>query len=398
MRFRKHSLYPVYQPIMDIQRQRTIGVEALIRSEDDITPAGLFCEAEWRGGRLDLDRFCRNAAMQGFGTLGACGRDMLLFMNIDLSSLEDAAATEGWILDCAERHGLSSQQIALEIVEAGVANNDILTDFVARHRQAGFLIVLDDFGNSHSNLNRIAQLKPDIIKIDRELIRDIHSDHYRQSIVSSVIMLADAVGAITLAEGVESKAEIFTCCELGVTLYQGYFFAMPDIPGHLHRDGCEASLRQMMPELNAHLEGRLRDDRDRQMQFETINADLCRLLSEMTAEPEVELASLAADHPEIDAIYLLDEQGVQISETIQWFTRPAPHPLFAPAAKGSNHAYRKYFYSHKFEGNGRFLSEPYISRASGHVCRTLSTRASLAGRPCILCIDFLHQPVDLNHS
>jgi EAL domain-containing protein (putative c-di-GMP-specific phosphodiesterase class I) len=398
MRFRNHALYPVFQPIMDIRKQEAMGVEALIRSEDGIAPEGLFCEAEWRGSRLALDRFCRTLAMQGFHDLQGCSQQMMLFMNVDVSSLEDSAATEGWIIECAEHAGLAHQQIALEIVESGISSNDKLVDFVSRHRQAGFLIVLDDFGDSHSNLNRIVQLKPDIIKIDKELIRDIHTDHYKQTIVSAVITLADGVGAITLAEGVETKQEIFACCELGVTLYQGYYFAMPDVPGQLSRDGCETQLRQLMPELNAHLEYRLRNDQHRQGRYETISAEACRLLSRIEAEPEVELASLIADHPEVDAIYLLDERGVQISETIQWFTRPAPHPLFAPAARGSSHAYRKYFYSHKPEGGGRFLSEPYISRASGHVCRTLSTRIRFAGKPCILCIDFLHRPDDVNHS
>lgn len=398
MPFLNHVLYSVYQPILDIKRQRAIGAEALIRSQDGIAPDGLFSEAEWRGNRLELDRYCRESAMRDFRSIDGCGQDMLLFMNVDIASLDDAAATQGWIIDRVEEHGLAARQIALEIVESGVENNDKLIDFVSRHREAGFLVVLDDFGYSHSNLNRIVQLKPDIIKIDKGLVRDIHRDHYKQSVVSAVIKLADAVGAISLAEGVEHKEEMFACCELGATLFQGYYFAMPETVENLSRSACESRMKAAMPELNEYMDAQALVEQNRQGLYQTIFSDITGALARMQAGPEVELASLIAAYPQVDAVYLLDEQGIQTSETVMWFSRPGTHPLFAPARKGTNHAYRKYFYTQKSMGGGRYLSDPYISRASGHVCRTMSSRIMCAGKDCILCVDFLYHQDDANHS
>ena len=104
--------------------------------------------------------------------------------------------------------------------------------FVRKYRDSGFLIVIDDFGCEHSNIDRLIQIHPDIIKVDRSIISCIENDPYRQSILKSIHSLAEMTGYLCLAEGVETLAEIKTCHLLGVDLFQGFAIACPspDIP------------------------------------------------------------------------------------------------------------------------------------------------------------------------
>ncbi len=88
-------------------------------------------------------------------------------------------------------------------------------------------VVLDDFGALHSNLNRLIISKPDIIKIDRQLIHNVSESYYQQSIIKSIIDLAKKIGSLTLAEGVENKEDVLKCHELGADLFQGFYFARP---------------------------------------------------------------------------------------------------------------------------------------------------------------------------
>ena len=92
--------------------------------------------------------------------------------------------------------------------------------------------MIDDFGCEHSNIDRLIQIHPDVIKVDRSIIANIESDPYRQSILKSINSLAQMTGALCLAEGVETIEEIQTCHLLGVDLFQGYAFALPnpDLP------------------------------------------------------------------------------------------------------------------------------------------------------------------------
>ena len=76
------------------------------------------------------------------------------------------------------------------------------------YKKYGFLVALDDVGNSHSNLNRIPELKPDILKMDKYLIRDVDKSWHKKKILKSISYLAKDIRSLVIAEGVETKEEI----------------------------------------------------------------------------------------------------------------------------------------------------------------------------------------------
>ncbi|EAU53985.1 sensory protein, containing eal-domain [Mariprofundus ferrooxydans PV-1] len=386
--FLSHSLYPVYQPILDIKKQVVIGLESLTRSTDGVSPLELFAEAAEHNMLLSFDRSCRSAALSQFRDLGECSRDRLLFLNIDVSALDDADSVAGWIIEQVKINGLANSQVALEIVESKVESTAKLIDFVNRHRQAGFLIVLDDFGESHSNLNRVVQLKPDIIKIDKALIRDIQTDYYKQSIVQAIVSLSNKIGAITLAEGVETRDELFVCYEMGIQLYQGYYFSRPKQPSEFPLFECMEALEHLLPELNEHIAAGIQRVQRENLQYNSISADIISRLHSTNESAEVVARWIMQAHVHIDCVYLLNEQGIQISKTVCRTRSETVHPLFSPSDEAADHSYKEYYYYLKYLGTNRYISEPYISLATGNICRTVSSRFIHQGGVCILCVDF----------
>jgi len=389
----EHDLFPVFQPILDIRKQQAIGYEALIRSRAGTIPPLLFAQARAAGKQLTFDRSCRSLALAHFshhctvGDQDSSGK--LLFLNVDVSVLDDGDTVVGWIGDQVRASGVSNRQVALEIVESSVQSTDKLIDFVNRYRAAGFLIVLDDFGDSHSNLNRVVQLKPDIIKIDKALIRNIDSDYYKQSIVQTITRLSNKIGAITLAEGVETQAELFACYALGIQLFQGFLFAMPKPVDLLPTSRCVERLKDHLPELNAEIVARVQHDRDNQSRYESLRSEVVKQLIEEIDDIESLFYRVIDAHEEIDCLYLLDEEGIQISDTVCSSCSGNMHALFAPSSNNTDHSFKEYYYYLKLLGNEHYVSEPYISLATGNLCRTVASRFISHGGSAVLCIDFL---------
>jgi hypothetical protein len=98
---------------------------------------------------------------------------------------------------------------------------------IAAHQAAGYAIALDDFGAGYSGLRRLIQMRPNVVKLDRDIVQNLDQDRIKQQLVEAVVHLAPTVGFKVLAEGLETLEEIQTCMRLGVNWGQGYYFAEP---------------------------------------------------------------------------------------------------------------------------------------------------------------------------
>lgn len=96
------------------------------------------------------------------------------------------------------------------------------------YRDAGFLVALDDLGSGYSSLNLLHQLRPDFIKLDMELIRNVHQDLYKASITEKLLEIAQKLDIKTVAEGIECIEELNWLRERGATFAQGYLIAKPN--------------------------------------------------------------------------------------------------------------------------------------------------------------------------
>lgn len=388
-----------YQPIVNLKTGTIFAYEALVRGLDErfpepIQPTELFAAAERESLSAEFDRLCRRKALETYAEFANADK-ALIFMNINTSQIADAESEKPHISAITQQMGFKPRTVGLELIESPSRSPAELIDFVERFRDSGYLIVIDDFGCEHSNIDRLIQIHPDIIKIDRNIISGIEKDPYRQSILKSIHSLADMTGSLCLAEGVETLEELRTCHMLGVDLYQGFVIAHPDpdLTGLERR--AQARVAELQEEIHRVTLESLRQRRRLTGDINMLADWLIRQISE--SEPDSLRAvfeEFIAMNQEIECVYILDSRGIQLTDTIASPNLSVPrHPaLFAPAPKGTNHAEKPFFTCFEALKVQRYLTDIYLSLATGNLCRTFSVRITQSGgRSIVLCIDFVEE-------
>jgi EAL domain-containing protein (putative c-di-GMP-specific phosphodiesterase class I) len=216
------QVWMVFQPIVDAKTGALFGVEALLRSSEPSLPGPQqVLDAATQLGLLPrLGRRVRSLSGAAFAsrTDGAN-----LFVNLhpeDLADL-DLVAAEAPLTRIAPR-------VILEITErASLASAPELTTRLARLRELGFRIAIDDIGAGYSGLTSFTELTPEIVKIDMALVRDVHINMLKQRTVSALCRLCHDVGCVVVGEGVETAAERDCLVALGCDLLQGYLLGRP---------------------------------------------------------------------------------------------------------------------------------------------------------------------------
>jgi len=390
-----------FQPIISLKQNAIVGLEALARPgmKPDLKPWNIlemFQHAENEGCLLLLDRLCRRKALGIFNTLPRTDAPRpLLFLNFAASILDQGVGGSRTIEQAVKALKLSPRDVVIEINESKVVDLAALRRFVDSHREQGFLIAIDDLGTGDSNLPRVSALRPHILKLDRSLVQGIETDFFKQATFKSLVNLGHRIGCMILAEGVETEAEVDVCASLGAELFQGFHFARP-----LPLENVSAAV--LAPAIHAAAQ-RQRDAAVRFIQLRRVQANRMRRLSAaaeatlVCADPtgfDVVLERLVKKEPEIECAYLLDRDGLQITGT----HRPPQAPLsdsrlFHPAPKGTNHSNKVYFYSLMDAGLERYITEGYLSIATGSLCRTI---ASVIHRQdstkYVLCLDLREDP------
>ncbi len=379
------------QPIVSVRQQKTRLVEALARGiEPDGTirpPLELFAEAARHDLSRELERASRHAAFASFLTLPEDGRP-ILSLNTDASLVCEGERGAERIAEEAAAAGVAPHQIALEILEFAVTSPQQLPLFCKRARSLGFLLALDDVGTGHSNLERIPHLEPDIIKIDRVLVHGIHENYRRREVFRSLVSLSHQIGALSVAEGVEDERDVLAALSLGCDLFQGYYFGRPANVRTTQTLANQALLAQVGTKYAEHAQQRLNERRSRQWQSEqAIQALLSELQRTQVADAFDAVLHRALERvPYIEALYVLDVQGQQVTDTVHRVTED-PRGLFAPAPMGTDQSLKQYFLMLN-AGLDRYTSHPYVSSATGKFCITMSRFfQSRAGQTFVLCCD-----------
>jgi EAL domain-containing protein (putative c-di-GMP-specific phosphodiesterase class I) len=385
-----------FQPIISLRQNAVVGLEALARpfpvpGAAPLNVWEMFQQAHREGNLVDLDRLCRSTALRLFNGLPKIEFPRpLLFLNFATAVLDRGVEGSGNIRQAVADAGLEPGDVVIEIEESRVADTAALERFVDRHREMGFLIAIDDMGTGDSNLPRISALRPQILKLDRSLVEGIDANFFKQETFKSLVSLANRIGCMILAEGVETQAEVDTCATLGAELFQGYYFARPSA-------GEKVDVVTLSPAIRAAAQ-RQRESAVLEIQVRRSQASQMRRLSDKArlalsnADPsgfDVILGRLVRSESEIECAYLLDRNGLQISAT-----HSAPQAirstsrLFSPALKGTNHSNKAYFFSLVDAGLERYTTDSYLSIATGRLCRTVSSMVHRQdGDKFILCLD-----------
>jgi EAL domain-containing protein (putative c-di-GMP-specific phosphodiesterase class I) len=210
-----------FQPIVDVRHHRLHAYEALARCPPSrfSGPTELYATAV-RAGRVgELGRMHREQASR------ICA-GQALYLNIAPAELD-----QGWLVRPDDPFFRHRGQVTLELTEtAPIHYFAQCHSILAEIRAKGVLLAIDDFGAGYSNLKYIADLEPEIVKLDRQLVTGLAPGSRQYRLVDSIVKLCHELGSKVLAEGIETPAELNAVEALGIDLAQGYLLARPSNP------------------------------------------------------------------------------------------------------------------------------------------------------------------------
>jgi EAL domain-containing protein (putative c-di-GMP-specific phosphodiesterase class I) len=358
-----------------------------------ISPKALFNQAVPMGVVLELDRLCRKTVLENFREIQKKEPDAILSLNFEASIIDQGVVGSGSLIQQVQSLGISPQSVAIEIIESNVEDIEALQKFIHTYRQYGFLIALDDVGAGHSNLNRIPLLKPDILKIDQYLVHVIVKDFYKQEIFKSLVNLAHKIGALIVSEGIETEDEALFVTELGVDMMQGYYFYKPQPKEEIKNHVVSYQVRDFQAHLKAALFEKLKIKDDNFKKHERMTRKIQSELAKSTIYNfDAKLLEVIHHFPSVECLYVLDKKGIQVSDTVfsNAGLRTKNRLMFRPAEKKTDHSMKDFYYMLFNAGHRRstFVTEPYISLATGNSCVTFC-RVFKDGEGVIrvLCVD-----------
>lgn len=219
---RVEDLNVVFQPIVELATGRIFAHEALARCKVEAfrSPVALFEQAEREGFCGQLGRMVREVCFSRV-------TDGAVFVNLHPHEL-----AERWLVRPDDPLCFHSGMVYLEVTESAALEHMDVTRQMLRElsSRTNARLVVDDFGIGHSDVFRVLELEPEVVKLDRSLITDVHRDPHKAARLEYLIDLCTELGALVVAEGIESVEELRTVRACGAPLAQGYLLARPEFP------------------------------------------------------------------------------------------------------------------------------------------------------------------------
>ena len=343
------TVFPYFQPIIETATGRIAGYEALARMEDSagnvISAGGLFSDQTIDvKERIELDRDVRLKALQQLEKLPD---DTYLSINISPEWLQylDNLPT----LEMIKSLAADSSKIIIEITELD-GDLEVIERLVERYREQGFRVAIDDFGTGFSQLDRIALLKPDIIKLDMTLIKSGVTDDRRSSMIQMLGELASKLGSKVLCEGVETEEEYYLALSCNAVYVQGFLFS----PATAEMQAPESTVVKVKNLLSHYRDQAIEATSRSHWRAEKIKAEL--MLRAANDDGDLE-HFVAADH--LLRFYICDRLGNQISSN---YENSEKGWIKDDSHNGYNWSWRPYFFEllgSTDTQNRLVFSEPY---------------------------------------
>lgn len=227
-----NKIIPFYQPIVDRERN-VIKYETLMRIEDlndkdekvFVTPDKFLGISFKTRQYLELSRIIIE---KSFENLLKTKRQITINLSFkDILNVEFIEYIDKQMLNLRKE---DRNRLVFEILESeNLSDYDFLEEFIKKYKNQGVKIAIDDFGSGYSNFLRIIRIKPDYLKLDGSLIKNIDKDKNSYEIVKSIVAFSKTLNIKTIAEYVHSEEIFGILMDLGVDEFQGYYFGKPDI-------------------------------------------------------------------------------------------------------------------------------------------------------------------------
>lgn len=389
--FQGLTLRTALQPIYSISHKRIVGYEALIRAYDPdnaaVLPIHLFQLPTSNAENLLLDRLCRYLHIRNYSGI----EDQLnwLFLNVSPGAVTSGHQADSFFGQLLKKTGLPPHRIVMEIVEQPTDDAARLRDTVAYYKELGCLTAIDDFGAGHSNFERIWNLSPDIVKLDRTLLTRATEDHKARQILNGIASLLHQSGCLVLLEGVETRDQAMIAIDAGVDFVQGFYFRRPSTDfGQLSQAPTDFDhlLQEYKVRNQITLDPTLQLVEFFRGYFESAIARLCNGADMHSACLEL------LNHPAASRCYLADDKGVQIEDTLVSDTiARRMDPRFKPLESTSRADWyrQQYLRQALAQPENLQVTAPYLCVTGAYMCVTLSLGYYHHGRLRVLCCDIL---------
>ncbi|MBH0059643.1 MULTISPECIES: EAL domain-containing protein [unclassified Pseudoalteromonas] len=234
-----------YQPIIDIEEKTINGVELLMRwkNEGQLVSPALFIPVAEETGLIELltEQALQRALIEIAPILSA---NPLFYISLNLSPkhILKTNITQRLMSILADSQ-VHPRQLRLEITESILLEDKLKAAKQLQNlKAAGFKLLLDDFGTGYSSLTYLSQFPINVIKIDQSFVNSIGIDKGDESIIKTILSLAENLDLYCIAEGVETREQMIFLAEVGCTVLQGYYFARPMDAKDLRKSDCFSNI------------------------------------------------------------------------------------------------------------------------------------------------------------
>lgn len=226
-----------YQPQVDLLTGQLVGMEALLRWNNPelgmISPLRFIPIAEDAGFISTLGEWVLRTACRQLKEWDSCSINMpSVSVNLSVKQLEQNDIVD-IVSRILEEVGLPASRVELEVTESAIIDNQRALNNLNGLRGLGVVLSLDDFGTGYSSLSYLSRLPIQKLKIDRSFVSEVTTESSRMAIIRAIIAMADALGLVTIAEGIETESEAQFLRQEGCLTAQGYLFSHPLPPDEL---------------------------------------------------------------------------------------------------------------------------------------------------------------------
>ncbi len=244
----KNEIFLNYQPQVEIDSGRLIGVEALVRWENPelgaVAPVRFIPLAEDTGFINQLGKWVLYEACRQMVRWQQAGLYVpKIAVNLSVKQFERGSIVN-MVADILKETGLEPERLQLEVTESVIMNTGDALVFINDLHSIGVGLAIDDFGTGYSSLAYLKQLPVQTLKIDRSFIKDISTDVNDEAIAIAIIQLGKSLNLSVIAEGVETEEQAAFLLRHGCNQAQGYFYSRPVLPDALYGKWNEAALAQ----------------------------------------------------------------------------------------------------------------------------------------------------------
>ena len=223
----KDSFGIAYQPMIWLSTGKVYAYEALLRGDNGVDGADFIYGAPINV-RDRLDQQARNRAIEVGCQLGLFKAGAKLAVNCLPNVFGHSQLCIEPTLAAADTFGLSHDQLIFEVTEhEEIADKGLLSQTMQRYADSLFASSIDDFGAGYAGISLLLSFQPNILKLDKNLVRGLPGDRVRNAIIKGLLSICRELNILSAAEGIETKEEFDRLAELGVDLAQGYHVGRP---------------------------------------------------------------------------------------------------------------------------------------------------------------------------